>query len=116
NITPFPYTTLFRSRKQRLDRHLAEHGTTAHDPRLRRRIVRRCPMHETAVIPNDQLAGLPAMLVGEIGMNGKRIQLLDQRPSFGVRHADDVLRVIAEIETLAMGLRMCAHNGVINRW
>src|ERR1700693_5470521 len=52
-----------------LDRDLAEHGTAAYHPTLRNRVVRRRAMHQAAVVPYDELAGFPAMLVREVRVN-----------------------------------------------
>ena len=63
-------------------------------------------MHDAAIVPGNELAGLPPVLVGQVGMDGEDVQFLDQRASFVVRHADDVFRVIAEIDVAArFGMR-----------
>src|SRR4029434_10531476 len=75
-------------------RNFAEDRTPADDAALRRRIVGSGAMHNAAIVPSDELACLPAVLVGEVRMDGERIELLDQLPSLVVGHADDVLGVI----------------------
>ena len=91
--------------------NLAEHRAAPYDAALRGGVVGRRAVHHAAVVPHDQLAGPPAVLVGEVRMDGERIQLLDQRAPFVVRHALDVFRVIAEVQALAAGFRMRAHDG-----
>ena len=71
-------------------------------------------MHQASVIPYQQLAGFPAMFVSEIGMHGERVQCLDQRPSLGVTHADDVFGVIAEIQTVTKRFGMRPDHWVVD--
>ena len=72
-------------------------------------------MHQAAVVPDDQLVRLPVVLVGEVGMDGERVELVDQRAAFVVRHADDRLGVVAEVEAGAAGLGMAADDRVLDR-
>jgi hypothetical protein len=95
-------------------RRFAEDGAAAYDAALGRRIVRCSAMQEAAVVPDDELVRPPAMLVGEVGVHRQRVQFLDERAPFGVRHADDVFRVVSEIETFASGLRMHANDRLIH--
>src|SRR4030095_1968671 len=96
-------------------RNFAEDRTPADDAALRRRIVGSGAVHDAAVVPGDELACLPAVLVGEVGMDGERIELLDQLPSLVIRHADDVLGVIAEIDALSPRFRMGADDRLVDR-
>src|SRR5258708_37722983 len=84
-------------------RNLTEHGATAHHATLRERIIGRGAMHHAAVVPYDQLARLPAMLVREIRMNGESVKLLYERASLRVRHAGDGFRVVGQGGALAAG-------------
>jgi hypothetical protein len=36
-------------------------------------------MHHATVVPDQQLARFPAVLISEVGMNRERVQLFDQR-------------------------------------
>src|SRR4029450_13073750 len=96
-------------------RNFAEDRAPADDAALRRRIVGSGAMHDAAGGPGDALARLPAVLVGEVGMDGERIELLDQLPSFVVGHADDGLGVIAEIDALPPGFWMGADDRLVDR-
>src|SRR5258708_7884822 len=95
-------------------RNLTEHGATAHHATLRERIIGRGAMHHAAVVPYDQLARLPAMLVREIRMNGESVELLYERASLRVGHADDGLRVVAQVDALAAGFGVRPHDRMID--
>src|SRR5438093_10347581 len=68
--------------------YVAQHCASADDAPFRERIVGCRTMQHAAIVPDDQLARSPPMLVGEIGMNRERVQRLDQRPPLVVRHPD----------------------------
>src|SRR5688500_16708915 len=95
-------------------RNLTEHRAAPDHAALRGGVIGRRAVHHAAVVPDQELAGLPAVLVGEIRMDGERVQLLDQRAPGVIRHAENVFRVIAEIEAFAPGLGMRAHYRVID--
>src|SRR5262249_7884971 len=57
----------------KLSRHFPEHGAAAYHAPLGGGIVGGRAMHHAAVVPEQQLVGLPVMLVGEVGVDGERV-------------------------------------------
>src|SRR5689334_22382961 len=76
-------------------RHLTQNRTPAYHTALARGIVLGGTMHYTAVVPDDELPRNPAVLIGEIRMHRQLVQLVDQRPTLSVVHAQHMFGMIA---------------------
>ena len=72
------------------------------------------PVQQNPVVPNDEIAGSPAMYVDELPLRRVFEKLGENDGAFGLRQPDDMRRVIAEIQRLAAGLGMGAHQRVID--
>jgi hypothetical protein len=75
-------------------------------------VVGTTAMHRAAIVPDDEVADGPAVLVDELRLRRGGNQLLDQRPPLLHRPADDVRGVRGEIEAGAPGGRMMPHEGL----
>src|SRR5262245_27655694 len=69
-----------------------------------RGIVRQRSMHHTAVVPHEQIADLPFVVVDDLPARGVGGQLLDKGATLGCGHVRDVINGHAEDERLAAGL------------
>src|SRR4051812_45803552 len=98
----------------RLRRHSPKYRAAADHTALRRRVVVGRTMHEAAIVPNDELPWQPPMLVREVLVHHELVDFLDQGSPFVIGHAEDVLRVIAEEDTLPPRFRMRADDGMVD--
>src|SRR5205807_4328059 len=80
-----------------------------HTPTLARIIVERA-MLGAAVVPDRQRANLPAESAGKLWLDGMRRQKIENRPRLGAPEPFERLRVIADVERFAAGLRMGPHK------
>src|ERR1700745_3037921 len=72
-------------------------------------------MHRAAIVPDDEVADGPAVLVDELRLRREGDQLLDQRPPLLDRPADDVRSVRGEIEAGAARGGMMPHQRLRHR-
>src|SRR5438067_4077545 len=95
---------LSRSGTARSDRHRTSDDAAVHDaPVLTHRGIDHNAMQQTAVVPHDQITRAPAMDVDELRLRDMREQLVEQRPPLCLGEAEDMRRMIAEIERLSAG-------------
>ena len=59
------------------------------DPTFVRRIPSSSRMHGAAVVPDDEVTGLPLVPVLGVGLQHVPVELGEQPVAFGLRHADD---------------------------
>src|SRR6185312_10233904 len=78
-------------------------------------VIGPAAMHGAAVVPHDQIADAPAVPIDEARLSGEGDELLDQPAPFLDRPADDVRSVRGEIERLAAGAGMAAHDQLRHR-
>ena len=73
-------------------------------------------MHRAAVVPDDQVTHLPAVLVSKARLRGKRAQLPQQRIAFLVFHADHrtAMLLAARIEAALTRFRMGPHDRMLH--
>src|SRR5260370_16106876 len=75
-------------------------------------------MHRAGIVPDYEIADLPAMAIAKLGPHAMRVKLGDQVERFVLRHALPVLKYDADafassdIERLAPGMGMGAHDRV----
>ena len=72
-------------------------------------------MQQAAVIPHHQIADAPMMGVDEMALCRMVEQFPVQRSAFRLGHAENMRRVIAEIERLASGIRVGTHQRMVRR-
>src|SRR5262245_20325952 len=73
-------------------------------------------VQRAAVVPYDALARGPAVGIDASLRRDRLVKFLDQRAAFRIAHAFDRLGVIAEENSFASCIRVCAHDWVGNRW
>jgi hypothetical protein len=78
-------------------------------------VVRACAVQRAAVVPHDEVAHLPAVSMDEPRLGRKGGQFLEKLAALLERPADDVRGMRGEVERLAAGARMHAHQGLRNR-
>src|SRR5437870_8034408 len=94
---------------QRLDRSGAAHGRAVHQPAQRQIVIEICLMLSRAVVPHDQVARLPVVLVPELRPDDVRAKLCEQRIALGLWQADDMRGMgLVDEQGLAAGHRMSA--------
>src|ERR1041385_2106703 len=69
------------------------HDGPQHDAALLWCVVTCTAMHGRPLVPYQEIAGLPGMIVNEAVLRRVRRQLLDQRPGFFLLHADKAMSV-----------------------
>ena len=99
------------------DRHVAVDGGAAHDAVLIAVIVDRVVLRR-AVVPDRDVAGLPAPAHGVFGRGDVRLEQVEQLLAVIFRQADEALHEIAEHQRALAGFRMDAHDrmlGLVDR-
>src|SRR5215467_1327400 len=91
------------------ERRITRDGDPMHTPTLARIIVERA-MLGAAVVPDRQRTNLPAESAGKLWLNGMRHQKIENRPCLAALEPFERLRVIADVERFAAGLRMGPHK------
>src|SRR5262245_5502416 len=91
------------------ERRITRDGDPMHTPTLARIIV-ECAMLGAAGVPDRKRTNLPAESAGKLRLNGMRHQKIENRPCLGALEPIERLRVIADVERFAAGLRMGAHK------
>src|SRR5499425_1843058 len=69
------------------------HDRAQHDPALVRPIVAGAAVHRRALVPDQDVADAPAVVVDEALLGRVSGELLDQRPRLLPLHADEAVRV-----------------------
>src|SRR5579863_4325262 len=64
-----------------------------HDAALGGVVVAGAAVHRRALVPHDDVADPPGMIIDEAVLRRMRRQFLDQRPGFLALHADDAVAV-----------------------
>jgi hypothetical protein len=83
---------------------------------VRGQIERGGPVQHAAVVPQQQFALGPAMLVRQVGVNDHGVEFLNQHTALVVGQTEDVFRMVAEIDAFASGFRVRANDRVVHRW
>src|ERR1051326_7440990 len=104
------------ARTQNLGRHLAEDGAAADDPRLTRGVITPRLVHQTAVVPDHEIAGPPPVSMDARKCHDALVQCVDEAASLGIVHARNTLGMIPKKDALASGFRVRADHGMIDRW
>src|SRR2546427_11735408 len=86
-----------------LERHLAEDCATADDPRLARGVITPRFVHQTAVVPDHEIARPPP-----VGMDARKchdalVQCLGEAAPVDIVHARNALGMIPKKDALATG-------------
>src|SRR5580704_3939780 len=98
-----------------LDRAITLDQHALHDPVLADRIVEHDAMHSGAVVPHHDVAGLPDMAEMMLRLARLGAQLVEQGIALRPLEPDDaILPVGIEIERLAAGFGMGAHQGMLD--
>src|SRR5438094_1018318 len=69
------------------------HDRAQHDPALVRPVVAGAAVHRRALVPYEDIADAPAVVVDEALLGRVVSELLDQRPGLLPLHADETMRV-----------------------
>src|SRR5947207_12508193 len=69
------------------------HDGPHHDAALLWRVIACAAMHGRPLVPDQEIADLPGMIVDETILRRMRRQLLDQRPGFFLLYADKAMGV-----------------------
>ena len=92
------------------------HDVAVHDAAIPGHLViGHRTVEQAAIVPHDEIAVAPAMRVDVFGLRRVPQQCVEQRGALVLRHAEDVQRVVAEIERLRAGFGVGAHQRVIDR-
>src|SRR5580693_844102 len=98
-----------------LDRAIALDQHALHDPVLADRVVEHDAMHGGAVIPHHDVADVPDMAEMVLGLTRFGAQFVEHRVALRPLEPDDaILPVGIEIERLAAGLGMGAHQRMLD--
>src|SRR5439155_7668636 len=82
-----------------------------HDAALLGVVVARTPVHRRALVPDQEIADLPRMVVGEAFLGGVSGELLDQLPRLCPFHPLEAMRVHwVDEQDRAAGDRMVDHR------
>src|SRR6202011_2137477 len=93
----------------KLKRRVARDGDAVHAPALAVIIVERAVLG-AAVVPDGERIGFPAEAAGELRLHRVRHEEIEDRPGFGAGKTVERLGVVADVERLAAGFRMGAHE------
>src|SRR5947209_17726654 len=69
------------------------HDRAQHDPTLVRPVVAGAAVHRRALVPDQDIADAPAVVVDEALLGRVSGELIDQRPRLLPLHADEAMRV-----------------------
>src|SRR4051794_13507848 len=87
-----PVMTILRLAGERKARWLIWiHDRPQHDAAFLRRVIAGAAVHRCALVPDQQVADLPGMVIDESVLRRMRRQFLDQRPGFLPVHADEAV-------------------------
>src|SRR5262249_19862313 len=89
---PQPRDGLQRA-KRTYKRSARIHDRTQHDPALVRPVVAGAAVHRRALVPDQDVADAPAVIVDEALLGRVIRELFDQRPRLLLLHADETVRV-----------------------
>src|SRR5438067_9431544 len=64
-----------------------------HDAALARRVIAGAAMHRRRLVPHQDVAHLPGVIVNESLLRRMRREFFDQLPRFVFRHADETVTV-----------------------
>src|SRR5215471_5950024 len=78
-------------------------------------VVAERNVHRAAVVPQDDVVLLPLMAIDELRPRRVLHQVVDQGPALLLGHAGEARDLLADIERLAAGLRMHAHDRLGDR-
>src|SRR5256885_14653847 len=79
--------------RARLFRSVGVHDRAQHDAALVRPVVARTAVHRRALVPYQDIADAPAVVVDEALLGRMIGELFDQRPRLLPLHADEAIRV-----------------------
>ena len=103
-------------RRPALKGNRASHNAPVQDsPVSAHCVIGNRSMKEASVIPNHQIAAAPTMHVNKFRSRCMLKKFIEQRHSFRLCHTKDVRGVVSEIECLLPGLRMGAHERMVDR-
>src|ERR1043165_7118753 len=93
------------------ERHIPRNRDPVHAAALARVIIERAVLG-AAIVPDRQRTDLPAEAAGVLGLDRVRAQEIDDRTRLGRLETRERLRVVADVDRLAPGLRVRAHDRV----
>ena len=97
-------------------RRVALDGRTPHKPTMRQFVIQDCPMLHRAVVPNDDIADLPFVLINEFRFDDVICQGFDQRRTFLCVFPDNRSAVVPhDIQTFASRSRMASDDWMLDR-
>jgi hypothetical protein len=93
------------------ERHGAADDAAVHDAAVARHLeIGGGAVQQAAVVPHHQFAEPPAMSIDKARLRRVRQEFGEQRGAVRFGQPDDVRRMVADIERLAPGIRVRAHQ------